>query len=540
MSREKLQQLVGSLAKSIENGERVATPLLAAKLAKAVVAYPGDQTLGAMSRVIGKMADNNTLFITKADLKGLYTKLYSRNTKFAELFQDELGVIENLKGATTFPRDDSSKINPYNVGDQVLANALQSVFDKHTPVKMYSQALAEQAKVSVGSTLDAWSLRPTHLTIDDGNEQFIVIKADYETPKGLTSFYVPVEINKGKIVEASVFMGNSGPQELNNTSVKSYLTTFTGNKLNLNGTSILQVLTKAATEHREVSDAEIALTKLNASRQGKSEFFQNQIVGQKIAEASKKEVQLPKSDEFKSFEEQFTSSRGLAEFHLGASIVNAACEHVAREIIGFGFKNPQVVVQGFDKHSKTNDSTIYLNIALNDGRIGFAVPVRVANGKIVKPAVLLCNGSVDSFSQDALERLCEKNTTDFKAAAVASPQFALKPSDLLNNIRKAVAEGNHAQAEDALNVLSTAGDEKAYATGFQLFMDGLSNKKEAVATPCNMIMKNSTSQHPICGHTGLPLHKVYQDKDGNCRPLFRRGMEETYEGATFITSKIFG
>jgi hypothetical protein len=55
-----------------------------------------------------------------------------------------------------------------------------------------------------------------------------------------------------------------------------------------------------------------------------------------------------------------------------------------------------------------------------------------------------------------------------------------------------------------------------------------------------MIVKSSSSEHPVCGHTGLPIHKVYQDDGGNCRPLYRRGMDETYEGASFMNAKIFG
>jgi hypothetical protein len=317
MSHEKLQQLVGSLVMSLDDNEKLATPLLAAKLTRAVDAYPGDQTLGVMSRVIGKMTANNTLFITKGELKSLYNKLYSRNTKFAEVFKDELGLVDQLNGATIAPRDEALQANPYHVGDQVLANALQSVFDKQLPVKMYSQVLADQAKLSVGNTLDAWNLKSSALTVDDGNDKFIVIKADYETPKGITSFYVPVEIHKGKVVEATVFMGNAGPQELNNTSLKSYLTSYTGNKLTISGSAILQVLTSAATENREVSDAEVALTKLNAERQGKSEFFQGQVVGLKVDAAAKADVQLPKSEEFKTFEEQFTSPLGQAQFHFG-------------------------------------------------------------------------------------------------------------------------------------------------------------------------------------------------------------------------------
>jgi hypothetical protein len=330
-------------------------------------------------------------------------------------------------------------------------------------------------------------------------------------------------------------MGNTGPQELNHASLKTYLTTYAGTNLNISGANILGVLNAASSENREVSAAEIALTKLTASRQGKSEFFQNSIVGQKVAQASEKEVELPKSDEFASFEKQFTSVSGQAAFQFGAEKVKIARDHIVRELVGYGHKNPQVVV------TKSDANTITYSVALDAGRVGFSVPVKVADGKISKPTVMLCNGSVASFSKEGISELYTNNFSDFKAAASASPLYANKPSDIINNVRQAVAEGNLEKAEDALNVLASSGDEKAYATGFQIYMDALSGKKvEASECKCSMMIKNSTSEHPICGHTGLPTHKVYQDKQGNCRPLYRRGMDETYEGATFINSKIFG
>jgi len=534
MSLDKIQKLVNSLAKSVDDNGRIATPILAAKLAKATVAYPGDQTIGAMSRVISKMASNNTLFIRKADLKGLYQKLHTRNTKFAELFQDELGLVESLPTPTLMPRDETVQVNTYEVGDQVLANALASVFDKHAPLKMYSQLLADKALSSVASTLDAWNLRPSTLTVDDGNDKFLVIKADYETPRGITSLFVPVETRNNKVSEAAVFMGNTGPQELNHTAIKTYLNTQAGSKLQLSATGILSVLTAAVSENREVSDTEIALTKLTASRQGKSEFFQNSIVGQKVAEASKKDVQLPKYDEFSSFEDQFTSASGQAVWQFGVNMVKTAAEHISRELTGFGHKNPQVTV------AKSDTTTILYNVSLDAGRVGFFVPVKIANDKLVKPSLMLCNGSVSQFDQEGIDKLYVSNSSDFKAAAAASPQSGLRASEVLQNLRAALAEGNYATAEDALNVLANCGDTKAHATGFAVYMAGLAQKDATPVTKCAHQIKNNTSEHPICAHTGLPAHKVYQDKEGNCRPLYRRGMDETYEGAVFNNSKIFG
>jgi hypothetical protein len=536
MSVDKIQQLVSSLAKSIDDNEKLAVPILAAKLAKHVEANPQDQTLGTMSRVIEKMASNNTLFIKKAEFRSLYNKLYSRGTKVAEIFQNELGPVSDASTVSTYQRDNAE--NPLDLyhssADPILANALNSVFDG-SPIKMYSQELGKQALKTVSSTLDAWSLRPSSLTVDDGNDKFLMIKANYETPKGVTGFYIPIEIHNNKIAEASVFMGNGGPEDLNNTNIKSYLRANAGSKLKANGSAILGLLTTASTEKREISGAELALTKLHATRQGKSEFFHNQIVGQKIAEAAVKDVVLPKSDEFKSFEEKFASPQGVAMFQFGEETVKLARDCVARELVGFGHKNPQIVVSG------TEQNTIYLSIALNHGRLGFTVPVRIANGKILSPSVLLCNGSIGSFSKETISDLTINNRSDYKAASVASPLYGLKPSELITNIKQALDEGNHDKAVDALDVLRNAGDNKAYAFGMQAFMQGLSNKTASEPEhTCSMMIKSASSEHPVCGHTGLPVHKTYVDKEGNCRPSYRKGMDEGYEAVTFNNHKIFG
>ena len=540
MSFEKIHQLVGSLAKTVEDSQKIATPFLAAKLAKCMEFYPEDQTIGAMARVIDKMADNNTIFIRKAELKSLYNKLYSRNTKFAELFSEELGIenqndkLEVNAGALK----EGPAIDPYEYADPILANALDSVFDKTATLKMYSKGLADKAEFAVASTLDAWNLKPTSLAVNDGNEKFLVIKADYDTPKGITSFYVPVEIANNKVAEASIFMGNSGPQELNNTNIKYYLKSFAGSKLQVSAPIILSALDSATSNHREISSAEIALTKLNASRQTKSYSFHNQVIGLKVAEGAPKDIELPKSDEFKSFEEQSLSPSGQAYFQFGKDKVTLARELITRELSGFGYKNHQIVV------TATDDNTIFYGVSLDAGRVAFTVPVKLASGKLQKPSVLICNGSMLSFDKGGINTLYVKNQTDYKVAASASPQFGLKPSDLVNNVREAIAEGNTAKAEDALNVLSNTSDAKSYVVAFQIFMNGLSGKiakaSDESEHKCSLMVKSGSSEHMVCGHTGLPVHKVYQDQHGNCRPMYRRGMSETYEGASFMNAKIFG
>jgi len=535
MTLDKIQKLVNSINKTIEDNQKIATPVLAVKLAKCLEAYPHDQTLGSMSRVIEKMASNNTIFITRNDLRSLYNKLYSANTKFAELFEDELGKTELKSPIKEMVKDDSVELNPYKVSDPILSNALNSVFDRGIPLKMYSQDLANKALKSVAGVLDIWNLKPSSLNVDSGNEKFLVIKAGYETPKGLTSFYVPVEVKNNNIIQASIFVGNKGPQDLNNINIKNYLIGNTGVKLNINSALILDVLTKSAEEKREMSGAELALTKLNAIREGKAEFFGGQIVGQKVAEASVKDVQLPKMNEFESFEKQFTTPYGMATFKFGEDKVKAGNSVIARELISIGYKNPQVVVSGND------DSNIFYSVALNGGRLGFTVPVKIVNNKVVKPELMICNGKINELSLSGISKLNAKNESDYKAAASASPLFGLKPADLIENIKKAFMDNNYSKAEDALNILASSGNEKEHAIGFKVYMDGLAgNRVEAEVSKCSMVIESKHSQHKLCGHTGLPLHKVYQDKYGNCLPLYRRGMDENYEASAFMTAKILG
>lgn len=532
MSLDKIHQLVGTLAKAVDDNQKIATPILAAKLARYVEAYPHDKTIGAMSRVIDKMASNNTNFIRKAELKSLYTKLYHHGTKFAELFTDELGETAEPE-ITTYQRDEAVKANSYHAGDQVLANALESVFDKHAPLKMYSQPIAEKAMKTVGTTLDAWNLKPSHLTVSDGNDKFIVIKADYDTPKGITSFYVPVEVNKTNVIEPEVFMGNTGPEDLNHTTIKAYLTQQAGTKTKVGATDILTALTHAASDKRELSAVELAVTRMNAERAGQSEFFQGQVVGLKVEAAPRGDVALPKSEEFMSFEDKFTTPQGLASWRFGAEKVGTAKSHISRELQSMGFSNHQVVITGND------ENTIFCGVSLDTGKVAFTVPVKVANDKLQKPTVMLCNGSIATFDKPGINSLVSQNKTDVKVAAVASNMSSLKPSEVVSNLRQALAEENYAKAEDALNVLANAGDEKAYALAFNLYMTGLAGVKTA-ETKCSKMIKSANSEYPICSHTGLPINKVYQDKSGYCRPLYRKGMDETYEGASFINAKIFG
>jgi hypothetical protein len=159
---------------------------------------------------------------------------------------------------------------------------------------------------------------------------------------------------------------------------------------------------------------------------------------------------------------------------------------------------------------------------------------------------MLCQGSVNSFDANSISKLFAQNITDYKAAAVASPNYNLGTSDLVDNIRQAMSENNLAKAEDALNVLAERGDVKAYASGFQVYASGLKGDMENNDITNHPLYNSkdfyttSASKIAISKQTGLPINKIYIDEHGNHRPIYRRAINENYEGGFFMNYKIFG
>ena len=242
-----------------------------------------------------------------------------------------------------------------------------------------------------------------------------------------------------------------------------------------------------------------------------------------------------KFDEAETFAEKFASPLGQAAQKFGQDKLKIARDVIVRNLHSLGYSNCQIAVAG------SNDNTVFHSVSVNAGKFGFNVPVKIQAGQVQAPKYLICNGSLASFDSVGLSKLLSENASDNRATATASPLFGLKPSDVLNSLRAAMADNNLEKAEDALNVLANSGDEKAYATAFEIFRNGLSKTASSQEeSKCSRMLKSANSQYLMCGHTNLPVHKVYQDDHGNCRPLYRKGMDETYEAASFMHSKIFG
>ncbi len=234
-----------------------------------------------------------------------------------------------------------------------------------------------------------------------------------------------------------------------------------------------------------------------------------------------------------TFAARLGSTKGIAEFKFGKKAVDAGRDMLLKSLSSFGFKTQVSVVDLDDEH------VLY---AASLGTSGIKVPVKIENGLPVYPHVALAGGEVGTFDASGVSELFEKG--DAGIAASGSGFVGNKPSELIDVVQSAMDRGDLEKAEDALNVLANS-DKNAYKYAFQIYHDGLSGKSvvktasEKVEHKCNMQIKTATSQHLVCGHLNLPLHKVCQDKHGDCQPLHRKNQEYTDSTALCNTTKLY-
>lgn len=535
MSFNEISKLAKSVSQYVQDSEKLSVPVVAARVRKALQEFPEDPTISAMANVLTRMADKKS-FISRGEFRKMYQGFYSRNTRFGEIFASELGASTELKGPTLFNREGESVQEDYEkYADPVLANALKSAFDGSGELKVWSEKAALDSVRKVSQMFSGCGLE-CRASVATGSPDCVVVEASFETPKGRTNVFVPVEVMGSSILTPSTFVSNRGSEEFTSQNIVDYVKKYAGNSLQLQAKQLLGVVEniKSASK-KSVSSVELALTKWKAANQTKNEYFVNQVTGLTVmAEDNSAEVALPevKDPEIQSFAAKFDSPLGRANFLFGERKVTAARRSVEFSLRECGIKSAQLAVA-----DNTDDT---LSFAVKADGVAIMIPVKM---KTASPTaeVFVCNGSVKLLNRTAVDSLMKKCEVDFKAAAVASPLYKVKPSELVEAVRTAMVEGNLAKAEDALNVLATSGDEKAYGVAMAAYMQGLGGKIEKTASEscCTRVIKTANSKFPICGHTGLPVHKVYQDGNGDCHPLYRKGMSESYEGASFMNSKIF-
>lgn len=477
-----LKKAISDLQSALDGHKNVAFGSFASKLRKVGSSYPEDQTINQMSIVVDRMNNGERLFISRAEINDLYNKLYTRNTKFKEVFAEELGLEAPVESSESRTQEKFEEFDIYGDTDKTLLASLNSIFDPE--IKAFSNEIARDAEKVVSMECSFPNLEPTVKAIS-GDENVVVVSATYKTPKGQASLYIPVEIMNKKASIPSFFTGRDGQHYISRKSIASYVDNFF-NKVGSFGDEV----------------------------EGYSELKEPEV----------------SSEEIESFASQLSSVKGVASFQHG-ELAEHGRKIISQRIKGFGKKSFQVNIIDSDKKSIT--------YGVNCDGTAFKVPVKIEGGRLQDPSIILCNGSIESFTSDGLLNLQKNELSDNQVAAVVSPLYDFKASELVEIVRSAGQEGNYVKAEDALNILAHMNDDKAYKIAFIEYTSSLSGaKKEASTTKCSRVIKTANSNQPVCSHLNLPLNKVYQDKHGSCRPLSRKGIEDSNEGTCLLNSKI--
>lgn len=540
MSLKELNTLVGNVTKALYENEKLAVPLLAVRARKAAEKYPADRTVVAMANFLSKREDNGATFMPRKELKEVYTKLYSPNTKFASLFVDELGKDE-IQGAKYAQRSEnegtSIDVDYSRSADSILSNALNSAFDKTASYKPYSSATARKAEQACAQELNGLGVPPKMISIFAGNTDILVCDAVYETPKGQSHVLVPVELAKDSALLPTIFFSKVGFVDLSKEALEDHVTKTAGKSYHVDGNKMLEVLSAAKFGTEEpMSKVAQAVMKLNETKEtpATAEGIVYQKVDVPIADVETPEYEQP--EEIQTFAKQLTSAKGVAKHLFGEDMLQRAENTLITRLSGFGYSHPQVAVENVEE-----DMLIFA-VAV-DGAAGFKVPVKVNRNYVEEPRIAVSSGAAFAFSKEGIGQILASNQPDGRAMAQASSLREMRAGELIEQIKQAMGNENYGIAEEALNVLKQQHEPEMHAQGMAAYMSGLNKKamtKEASAEQkCTMVRTASNSKYPICGHTGLPTHKVYQDEHGDCHPLYRKGMKADEEGGAFMANKVF-
>lgn len=537
MNFDELSKVLKAAADKMESEQSFLTGILLKKAEVLSQEYPYDTTIVSMRNFLKRKNDHSNMISSK-ELKTAYDAFYSNNNKFASAFADELGIKKQAqisKTASASSKPDEV-LSIYAAADQDMVSNLSSLFDKKKQYKGYNSKLAAQAERSTSLELSSLGFPSSSVETLTGNGELIICRASWESPRGAVSAIIPVPVIDDVAVMPSTFVSTAGITVLTSDSLKSHLNDTIGKALIVDADKLLVGITKYASE-QQISDVELAW--LRYSKASTDEDIKLDHLGVTYTnpnlDAKENIVQAyeyEQPEETKKLSQKLYTNAGLASMLHGKDCVDNSRNYIAKSLKSMGV-SAQVSVAQTD-----NDSIVF---AVNaNGTHGFNVPVSIKDKVVEFPSIAVANDKIVDFSKDGIaELLSEAGASSNKAMTLASPMYDLQPQEVLLRLASALKNKNLLKAEDALSVLRSMNDKFAYEAGYNMYTQALSGKTEKQAeSKCSKQMVVKSSVHPVCGHTNLPLNKVYQDKHGSCRPLHRLGREDSENVATFSSAKI--
>lgn len=525
-----LRALAEALGKKLADGERYFTSVLATRLSKAASENPSDITLRSMASYLEQRSENGKHIITRSELKDVYGKLYTVNNKCASLLEKELGV----------PADKLPKERPQHVDESLTYNNIKS-FANQQLVNSLESALTKQASVKVDPKLGAFASIVCQKNLP-GNPKVeaiaardgaVICKASYETPKGVGTVIVPVEVVGSLPVAPSKFVTKFGFVTISADNIEQHLIETAGTRFTLNTDNLFEAMGLGGIAKEAISDPEFAALMLNDPSkydETPSAHDPNGILTQGF-ETPREDIKTSRTPESFVFEQKFAGHAGLASLAFGKDTVEKARSMVLVPLKRWGFSNPQV------KITNATESEITVSASING--CGFDVPVKVVNAIALPPKMILAGGSIGTFTQEGVK---EAVTAGDRAIGAKIAGYNLdRPEQLVEQVRESCDNGDMVRAAAALDALSACGDKTAFATGFAVYSRkilGTETVKTASVTPKLKTIKIGGNE--VCAKTGLPADKVYVDANGDVQLKSRRNQEKTddYIVGGFMNSKI--
>lgn len=524
--------------------DKLLLPLLYQKAKQASVSYPEDITCREMLGFFHKKAQKNEVFLSVADLNTAYQTFYHSNNRFRDVFASELGQEEIKQETKQYPKlfDSNSSTDILTeakkaASNEILENYFASKLSKDKKVIAFTKQSGQEAEEICSLELKIKGLPAHKVAAVGGNEDFILCSAEYETPKGITTFILPVEQVKNRILQPNLFLSASGVQDLTVENLQQEIQSSAGKSLNVKAEKILEILKTAKFGTAEENLVDRALAKKAMAET--SYFDPNGIVFQFPEKQARQDVQLPKMpipNEIAKIAEKMVSQVGRAELKFGKNNIEKSKSSIFNKLASCGYSNSQINILASD------DQTVTYAVRFSPQQT-IRVPVKINKESYEIPRIIIANGSIYDFSPSGISSALTENKIDSRALVATSAVHEMTPEELLSEVKKAVKKNNFKMAEEALLALKTASNHHLYQEGFKIYssmLNGTGIQKEAsVKKGCQHQIKTANSQHLVCLQTNLPVTKIYQDSQGRCRPLYRQNMSEEYPGANFMHYQLF-
>jgi len=512
-----LKNLVSDLRTKLAEGDKFFTAQLATRLRKAAEEHPNDPTVTGMANFLRGREQKGGLFITRAELRDIYNRLYTTNTACGSYLESELG--KKAEVSERKPLNPEPKEDLYQGADKTLVSALASVFDKETKYSPYSPEIAKIAESNCKRVLPG---NPKVSTVA-GNEDAIICEAVYETPKGRSHVLIPVEVQASKALLPNSFVTSAGFTKLNEKTLADYVVSTAGQKLRADVKQIMEVIRTAKHDIPEpISEVEKIVLMANL-RSGTPASHDPNAILQQVDEASPG-VQINESPEAKSFSQYLNTPTGTAEFVFGEKAANNGRRMISQALNKFGYSDFQIRV------ADVSDEHIVYAVALKN--TGFKVPIKIEKSLPTYPTLIIAGGKPVEFSKEGIDNL---SSIDHGARAAGLGLDLNRPGLLIANVKEACARGDFDRADDLLGAIEETGDKTAYHHAFSIYHEALAGKKAESREVKTIKLADGNE---VCEQTFLPPDKVYIDEHGVARAKYRQNEEKTEPAGGFMNAKI--